>query len=567
MPRHPANLAVYRLFARAPWLGYRAKILTLLTLAALLPLVELMSLSTQAHGPLPLALAAPALLVLAVALAIVHQLLAPIELAAEQLTRFNDGGPAPEFPAIGGEDAAGRLLNGLQDAGRRLQSLDHRLDQRHPVTGLATREPFLAAIAADIEMGALAGMVGVVRFADYDRLAAFDQEAADAALTLFARRFEDAMGASRPIAQIDRDTFGAWYHSDHETGQAADELKAVGYVLGQDLLVGGRPVKPEIRLAGALYPRDGDAAQVLLTRAGAALAAGPHHGDGPAFYSPQSSSAAQERFTLEQDLRRAIDRDQFLLHFQPVVDLADGRVVGAEALLRWRHPELGFVPPAAFIPRAEEAGLMNEIGLWVLNAACREAGVWREQGLTDLKMAVNLSARQLQDPELSSIILRTLERHGLSAQNLELELTETAAMEDSARTRELFHQLRSLGVGVAIDDFGSGYSSLSYVKNLPFSKLKIDREFVMAVDERRDSRAICAALVELARGLDITVLAEGVESGGEVDTLRELGCSMFQGFFFARPIIASSFIDTVTDPRWLARLGEGDGLQRRRLPA
>jgi EAL domain-containing protein (putative c-di-GMP-specific phosphodiesterase class I) len=212
---------------------------------------------------------------------------------------------------------------------------------------------------------------------------------------------------------------------------------------------------------------------------------------------------------------------------------------------------------------------MNEIGLWVLNAACREAGGWREQGLKDLKMAVNLSARQLQDPELSSIIVRTLERHGLAAQNLELELTETAAMEDSARTRELFHQLRGLGVGVAIDDFGSGYSSLSYVKNLPFSKLKIDREFVMAVDERRDSRAICAALVELARGLDITVLAEGVESGGEVDTLRELGCSMFQGFFFGRPITASSFLDTVTDPRWLARLGDGDGLgaQRRRQPA
>ena len=253
MPGEPANLAVYRLFARAPWLGYRAKILTLLALAALLPLIELLGFGAQARGPLPLALAAgSAVLVLLLALAIVHQLLAPIELAARQLTIFNDGGPPPEFPATGGDDAAGRLLNGLQDAGRRLQSLDHRLDQRHPVTGLATREPFLAAIAADIEMGALAGMVGVVRFVDYDRLAAFDQEAADAALALFARRFEDAMGASRPMAQIDRDTFGAWYRSDHDSGQAADELKAVGYVLSQDLMASGRPIKPEIRLAGAI---------------------------------------------------------------------------------------------------------------------------------------------------------------------------------------------------------------------------------------------------------------------------------------------------------------------------
>ena len=180
-------------------------------------------------------------------------------------------------------------------------------------------------------------------------------------------------------------------------------------------------------------------------------------------------------------------------------------------------------------------------------------------------MAVNLSARQFHDPTLNNMILRTLERHRLEPDALELELTETATMEDAKHTRQLFGELRALGVSVAIDDFGTGYSSLSYLKNLPFSKLKIDREFVTEVHQRRDSHAICTALVELARGLDILVLAEGVETREEADTLRALGCSMFQGFFFARPLAADDFAKTVTDPDWLEVLGSPVHRQRAAL--
>jgi EAL domain-containing protein (putative c-di-GMP-specific phosphodiesterase class I) len=172
-----------------------------------------------------------------------------------------------------------------------------------------------------------------------------------------------------------------------------------------------------------------------------------------------------------------------------------------------------------------------------------------------MKMAVNLSARQARDPDLKGVIVNTLERHGLAPEVLEIELTETATMEDALRMRSLFSELRHLGVGVAIDDFGTGYSSLSYLKNLPFSKLKIDREFVEAIQERRDSQAICTALVELARGLGITVMAEGVETRAEAETLVGLGCSTFQGFYFARPMNAEAFYMTVTNPEWLAMLG------------
>jgi EAL domain-containing protein (putative c-di-GMP-specific phosphodiesterase class I) len=257
---------------------------------------------------------------------------------------------------------------------------------------------------------------------------------------------------------------------------------------------------------------------------------------------------------MEQGLRQAIGREQLLMHYQPVVDLSLGKVIGAEALLRWRHPKLGLVPPTEFIPILEESGMMEEVGLWVLNTACREVAAWEDSGLKGLKMAVNLSARQLVDPNLNAVILRTLERHRLAPKSLELELTETAAMEDAERTRALFGDLLDMGVSVAIDDFGSGYSSLSYLKKLPFSKLKIDREFVTDVDSRPDSQAICRALVELARGLGIAVLAEGVETRAEVETLTALGCSIFQGFYFARPLPAADFIRTVTDPEWNERL-------------
>jgi EAL domain-containing protein (putative c-di-GMP-specific phosphodiesterase class I) len=220
---------------------------------------------------------------------------------------------------------------------------------------------------------------------------------------------------------------------------------------------------------------------------------------------------------------------------------------------------LGLLAPDRFMAILERSPMMSEVGLWVLNAACREARAWREQGLGDLRVAVNLSIVQCRDPRLSDMVLRTLQRHGLPPSALELELTETAAMEDAEHIRRLFGDLRSHGVSVAIDDFGTGYSSLSYLKNLPFSKLKIDREFASDVDRRRDSRAICAALIALARGLGIAVLAEGVETREEMETLREMGCRLFQGFFFAQPMDGPSFAAALHDPAWLdQRLGGGD---------
>jgi len=253
------------------------------------------------------------------------------------------------------------------------------------------------------------------------------------------------------------------------------------------------------------------------------------------------ANVEREIFAIEKALPFAIEGQQFSLAFQPLIDLPERKLIGAEALLRWSHPELGNVSPAQFIPIMERVGLSDAIGMWVLNAACREVRQWRAAGFRDMRVAINLSARQVLDPTLISKVERTLHRHGLDGSAIELELTETAAMADINYSRQIFGRLRDMGVRLAIDDFGSGYSSMSYLQNLPFDKLKIDRAFVTDVHVRPESRAICAAIVALGKGLNLDVLCEGVETREEVTVLHQLGCRFFQGYLFAKPMPADAF--------------------------
>jgi EAL domain-containing protein (putative c-di-GMP-specific phosphodiesterase class I)/GGDEF domain-containing protein len=528
-------------------LSYQVKVTLAGGLCALGPALALLTIS--AGGPWALIGGA---VITATGFWLLLRLVRPVSLAADALQACLEDRSTPDLP-VAGHDAAGRMLSGVRAVASKLDGLRSRLVNRHPVSGLATREPFLAAIDEDMGADVDSTLLGVVRFADYERLAAFDQEAADRALKAFAERLSAAVSATRPVAHIDRDCFAVWFRGAADPDAAGAELQALAYVLAQEL----EPLRitPDIATGAALHPHDGADAATLLTRA---LIATPRSGKAAggkvAFFTAQSAAAARRRFSLEQDLRHVVAREELSLHYQPVVDVKRGAVVGAEALLRWTHPDHGPISPAEFIPVLERSNLIDEVGLWVLNAACREARSWVDAGLADLKVAVNLSARQVRDPALKSMIVRTLERHRLPAGLLELELTETAAMEDAGHTRKLFGDLLDMGVGVAIDDFGAGYSSLSYLKNLPFSKLKIDREFVEKADERRDSRAICRALVELAEGLGIEVLAEGVETEAEVETLRSVGCPLFQGYVFSRPLDGSTFARTLRDPHWLERL-------------
>jgi EAL domain-containing protein (putative c-di-GMP-specific phosphodiesterase class I) len=276
----------------------------------------------------------------------------------------------------------------------------------------------------------------------------------------------------------------------------------------------------------------------------------------PGFFSPAAQQAARERIAIEHELRQALDQEELSLHFQPVMqapqDAAPRRIVGAEALVRWNHPTRGLVMPGVFMPVAEQSELMNDIGRWVLRNGCHQLRLWDEAGMPALRLAVNLSAAQFADPRLSRNIGDALDAHGVAWDRLQVEMTETAVMGNRDRAARVFHDLRALGVTVAIDDFGTGYSTMSQLKDLPFDTMKIDREFVHGVDASRESQAICRALIELAKGLGIAVLAEGVEVEADLKRMQMLGCELFQGYYFSRPMPADKFATWVHDKGALA---------------
>jgi EAL domain-containing protein (putative c-di-GMP-specific phosphodiesterase class I)/GGDEF domain-containing protein len=524
-------------------LSYSGKVVLAAACASAAPWVLCLFFARPAH---------PALLFAAAAVTIasfvtVHRLLRPLSMAAEALTAHIDAGKS----RVRG-DEMDVILRGISQLTDRMGSLQHRWAQRHSVTSLPTREYLLMEIGEDLAQSPSPALLGTIRFADYDRLSAFDAAKAELALNSLAQRLIGIIGKNRPLAHVDRDCFAIWFRGS-DANSAAAELQAICYALSEEIVAGEMKVMPELEVGAATYPADGDEPSALVTRALVSLAK-PGAAGKIGLFPGKSAEIAKERFSLEQDLRQAIGREQLELHFQPVVDLAKGALIGAEALIRWRHPEAGMISPARFIPILEDTDLTDKIGMWTLNAACREARGWERRGIKGLKVAVNLSARQLRDTKLKQMIQRTLERHQLQPQALELELTETAATEDAERTFALFGELRALGISLAIDDFGSGYSSLSYLKNLPFDKLKIDREFVVKVHERKDSQAICRSLIELTRGLGINILAEGVEERAEVDLLRRLGCHIFQGFYFSKPLAADEFIRRAVDPVWQGSL-------------
>lgn len=444
-------------------------------------------------------------------------------------------------------DAQGRawqtLAHAVDALEDRLRSTDDRLGQRHALTGLPTREPLLARMESD-----RTGTLGLIALSDFDRLCAFDPALADRTLKQFAARITRMIGVDRMVAQVDRSHFALWLGPQIPVEQAEQQFVAISYALGDAMHDGDRELLPEVRVHHAAYSAGDETPQATLARVLAACAAtveGPQHVQR---VDEVSASAERDRYALEQDLRSALHNDEFELRYQPQIDAASGRVSGAEALLRWNHPVRGMVSPTLFIPVLEGAGMIEEVGLWALNAACREARKWHRLGKGPLSVAVNVSAHQLGHADIQTLIKRTLERHSLRPGLLEIELTESAAAADVGRAERLFEALHGLGIRIAIDDFGTGFSSLSALRALAFDKIKIDRQFVTDVDTRRDSQAICQSVIALARGLGIRVLAEGIEREEEYLWLRQHGCSEFQGYYFSPPITGAGFQAFVRNP-------------------
>jgi EAL domain-containing protein (putative c-di-GMP-specific phosphodiesterase class I) len=260
-------------------------------------------------------------------------------------------------------------------------------------------------------------------------------------------------------------------------------------------------------------------------------------------YAEGMTTATQDRVRLESELHEALRGGQFELHYQPKVDTATGRINSAEALIRWRHPQRGLVPPKDFIPVAEECGLLDAIGEWVLFEACRQAKAWQQEGLRPMRVAVNLAPSQFRLANLVEQIRKALEAAQLDAQYLEVELTESAVMSDAEESIIILESISRMGVLVSVDDFGTGYSSMSYLRRFPIDKLKIDRCFVTEMTRRPEDASIVRAIISLAHSLHLKVIAEGVETPEQLALLTELGCDQYQGFYFSPALLPARFAD------------------------
>jgi len=298
-----------------------------------------------------------------------------------------------------------------------------------------------------------------------------------------------------------------------------------------------------------MYPADGSDVETLTKNADMAMYLAKEDGKNAfRFYTSEIRTQSIERLTLESALRRALERDQFELHYQPKVDMVSGQITGVEALLRWTHPIRGCVPPLNFIRVAEDSGLILPIGAWVLREACTQARVWLDQGLPPTTMAVNVSAVQFRDDHFLEDIFAVLSETGLDPGSLELELTESALMKQPEIAATILKTLRDKGVVVSVDDFGTGYSSLSYLKKLPLDILKIDQSFVHQLNDNQDDAAIAIAIISMGQSLNLRIIAEGVETAEDLAFLKAHGCDEVQGFYFSRPVPAEQFSRLLRQP-------------------
>ena len=363
--------------------------------------------------------------------------------------------------------------------------------------------------------------------------------AGDQLLQAVARRLGSALRSTDTIARLGGDEFLVVVGEMDGPASARPVLDKLMTALARPVALGGEEIPVTGSIGVAQFPEDGADFDLLLQKADTALYRAKDAGrNAYRFYDERMNAEVTERLRLRNGLRLALDRGEFLLHYQPQLDLASGRVVGVEALLRWQHPAEGLVMPGRFIDQAEEGGLIVPIGEWVLGEACRQAAAWRDEGLPSLVVAVNLSAAQFGRGGVEAVVERSLADSGLPPQALELELTESILLRNTEQVLTVVRRLKALGVRLSIDDFGTGYSSLAYLKRFAADKLKIDRSFVADLLDDADDRAIVRAIVQMAQALELDTLAEGVESEAVATRLAELGCREAQGYWFARPLPA-----------------------------
>lgn len=428
---------------------------------------------------------------------------------------------------------------------REAQDRIQRLAHFDPLTSLPNRALLSERAHRHIaEQQAIGGSLAML-FLDLDHFKnvndSLGHRVGDTLLVAVAQRLQALLRPQDTVSRLGGDEFVLLLPSTSAAGAAETATRLLA-AAAQPYLIDTYELTTTLSIGIAMYPTDGESFDTLYQRADAAMYRAKQNGRNRyGFFTADLEERTARALLIENALRRAMERHQFELHYQPQVSLSSGRVVGAEALLRWRHPELGLVSPAEFIPVAESSGMIVAIGEWVIRTAVDDAKRWLDQHLPLLTVSVNVSAVQFKHPQLPDMVTRCLKQAGLPARRLELELTEGAAVDDPAAALAMMDQLHDRGVRLSMDDFGTGYSSLSYLKRFQIYKLKIDQSFVRDLEEDANDRAIVSAIIRMAQALGMQTTAEGVETAGQLEFLRAQGCDEGQGFLFSRPLPADAF--------------------------
>jgi EAL domain-containing protein (putative c-di-GMP-specific phosphodiesterase class I) len=368
-----------------------------------------------------------------------------------------------------------------------------------------------------------------------------------------AERLAECVRPADTVARLGGDEFVITLAEVAEVGDVGLVAKKIQDTLTRPFTVAGRELYVTASIGISLYPADGQDGESLLRQADIAMYRAKEEGRNTfRFFSAEMNQSSMETLDLEADLRRALERQEFVLHYQPKVDIASGRITGCEALVRWQHPEKGMIFPGTFIPLAEETGLIVSLDGWVLRTACSQNRQWQQAGLPPISVATNLSARQFREPDLAEAVQRTLRETGLEPQYLSLEVTESLIMKDPVGAATTMRRFKDLGIELSLDDFGTGYSSLNYLRRFPVDCLKIDRSFITDVTTDSSAAAVATSIVAIAHSLGLHAVAEGVETREQLDFLRRCGCDSFQGYYFSKPLPAEAFAALLREGQRLA---------------
>ena len=488
----------------------------------------------------------------------IHLLLAPVILTYLAQKAYVNNKELPNLPTAF-KDEAGILMANTVQTIEKLDEVIDRMTNYDDITGLPNRVLFTdrlqQALLRTQDNNRLLAVICLTlnNFREINN--ALGSDAGDELLRTVAQRLSASVGSTDIMCRLGSDEFAIALLDLTASEDVVPFCQKLLDKLALPLALNGNQVRAIASIGIAVYPFDGDSVDRLLQNANTAIdEAKQLHSCNYQFYSADMNSQLQERLALENNLRDALANDELQLHYQPRVDIHSGKIVGVEALLRWQNPHLGAVSPVKFIPIAEANGLIVPIGEWVLRTACTQNKLWQSQGLEPLRMAVNLSARQLAQPNLVERIASIIEETKLNVAYLELEVTESLMMENVQHSINILQQINNMGIALALDDFGTGYSSLNYLRRFPIHTLKVDRSFVRDVLVNADDAAVTNAIIALGKSLQLNITVEGVETREQFEYMKSKECNEIQGYYFSPPIPALAMTELLNKNRFLVAL-------------